>query len=437
MSLPIKNTIEVHVSNVFARLRQAYDGNKRVVVLEGSARSTKTWSILQQWVMLSIQQPGSIRHAYRLKRVWAVASIKPDLFAVLRTFGLPTDDAWNDSKAIYTFANGSEIHLLGIDEGQKGRDGRKAGQKMQGKAPDDVWFEEAMEAPYEAYAQAIIRTKRMVILSFNPTAMEHWIFERVMSRDDAVHIHSTYLDNPFLDVRIRHEIERLEPTAYNIAQGTADEYSWKVFGLGKRCVPKGLIFSNVRYVSSMPAASECRRRGYGMDFGFTNDPSVVIDCALAHGELWFDELVYERGLTNTTPQDHADQPSIDGRLRDAGGDRGRTIWADSAEPKSIRDLVLAGWTVKAAEKGADSILYGINLLRKYPISITERSVNLIKDFQNYKWATDANGNPMNQPVSAWDHGPDAVRYWAMMEMEGAARPESFRLAVPAPRPWTI
>jgi phage terminase large subunit len=174
-----------------------------------------------------------------------------------------------------------------------------------------------------------------------------------------------------------------------------------------------------------------------MDFGFTNDPSVVIDCALAHGELWFDELVYERGLTNTTPQDHADQPSIDGRLRDAGGDRGPSIWADSAEPKSIRDLVLAGWTVKAAEKGADSILYGINLLRKYPISITERSVNLIKDFQNYKWATDANGNPMNQPVSAWDHGPDAVRYWAMMEMEGAARPESFRLAVPAPRPWTI
>lgn len=395
--------IEIPVSRVFKDTKKA---GTRLIVNEGSSRSTKTYSVIQYLIGLALEGYNYKVTICRAKLTWLRASVMPDFFDILENqFDMYNPSNHNRSENIYEL-KGTTFQFIGLDEAQK----------LHGRKQDVVWINEAIECDQKSFRQLLMRTTTQLLLDYNPSTDTHWIYDNVIPRDDCTFIKSTYKDNPFLEPEIVSEIERLEPTKENIANGTADETSWKIYGLGERASQKGLIFGAANIVDELPPLNECKKQMFGLDFGFTNDPTALMEIRLAHGQLYIEEKVYERGLVNRKNEANPNQPSIEKRLEENQIDKNKKIWADSAEPKSIRDLQNAGYNVQGAKKGPDSIRSGIETLKRYPINITKKSLNLIKERNNYKWLEDSAGNSTNTPIDAFNHGWDGCRYPAMMEL---------------------
>ena len=142
-------------------------------------------------------------------------------------------------------------------------------------------------------------------------------------------------------------------------------------------------------------------RWIGMDFGFTNDPTAIVDIRLSEGALWINELLYHRGYDNLMIAKHLESLNIPKDI---------LIVADSAEPKSIKEISSFGWRVEPALKGKDSIVTGLAILNRYKKYVTNTSLNIIKEYRNYRWQTDANENPTNKPIDKFNHAIDAQRY---------------------------
>ena len=390
--------IDIGVTQNFYRLR---DSDKRIIIMEGSSRSGKTYSIIQFLIYKALSKKIFITVA-RQKLTWVRGSVLRDFLSVLENhFHIFEPDSFNKSECTYTFRNGSVVSFIGLDEAQK----------VHGRKQDISWLNEAIEIDYPSFNQIVIRTTQLILLDYNPSTEAHWIYDKVATRDDAVLFHSTYRDNPFLEDAIIREIEKLEPTPENIESGCADETLWKIYGLGLRTSPKGLIFPNATIVNTFPKTEDCKKIAYGLDFGYTNDPTALVKVGLAHGELFLEELIFERGLTNVINPAKPGQPSIEQRLRELNISNYENIFADSAEPKSIDEIKNAGfYNILPAKKGPDSILNGIDIIKRYKVNITESSVNLIREQRNYKWAVDVSGNATNKPIDAFCHCWDAVRY---------------------------
>ncbi len=398
----------IQVSRVYGAIKRS---KKKIIVNEGSSRSTKTFSILQYIIGQHQEHKKLVTTICREKLTWLRATIIPDFREIMgdEYLGLWSDDNWNKTESTYKI-NGGSIQFIGLDESQK----------LHGRKQDMFWINEAVEAKYKHYQQLLIRTKSKAILDYNPSYEQHWIYEKVITRDDCEFIKSTYMDNPFLEQSIVDEIERLEPNEYNISQGTADEVAWKIYGLGERAAHKGLIFSNVQIVKDFPPEEEWKKTFYGLDFGFTNDPTALVQIVEAHGQLFFKQLIYKRGLTNIINPNNPAQTSIESYLIDLKIPRHVEIYADSAEPKSIQDLIGCGYNVIAADKGPDSVKAGIDTIKRYACFITEDSLEGIKEKNNYKWKEDSSGNPTNTPIDNWNHFWDATRYGVYMAMRDRA-----------------
>jgi len=400
---------KIKCSKVFAKIANA---GTRIIVNEGSSRSTKTFSILQFLISKAIESPVRITIA-RAKLTWIKTTVVPDFKEVMTThFEMWNDLNWNKSESVYYLENGSEVSFVGIDEPQK----------LHGRKQDYAWVNEAVEIEQAEFTQLLLRTTKQLILDYNPSYEQHWLYDKVIPRDDCTLIHSTYRDNPFLSQDIVDEIKRLKPTPENIAQGTADEVSWKIYGLGERAAHKGLIFAKAQICKELPPVSDRKKDFYGLDFGFTNDPSALTQCVVAHGNLYLRQRIYKRGLTNIINPANPRQPSIQQYLVEQQIPKRAKIWADAAEPKSIQDLRNAGWNVSPAVKGPDSVIVGLQTMLRYNIFITEDSIDLIKERNNYKWKEGKDGNLLNEPIDAWNHAIDAARYGAVMELNrGEAR----------------
>jgi phage terminase large subunit len=244
-------------------------------------------------------------------------------------------------------------------------------------------------------------------LDYNPSFDEHWIYDNVCKRPDAKYIHSTMLDNYFLPENSKRKILSYEPTDANYEAGTADKNLWEIYGLGKRAKLEGAVYEKWDTIKDIPDFVRSHKRRFGLDFGYTNDPTAILDIYWSGNQIWVDELIYETHLLNT---------DIARRLREhkMANVKG---WADSAEPKSIQELYRLAINVHAVKKGAGSIKNGIDILKRYQIHVTDRSVNLIKELKNYKWKQDKNGKWLNEPIDDFNHALDALRYVAMMEMD--------------------
>ena len=396
-------SLDIPVSKVFVKTLRA---TTRVIVHEGSSRSTKTYSVCQYLIDRCLRGNPWFREGLRItiarkKLTWLKATAMVDFYDILKNiYCVYNPDDERDSGCTYTL-NGCTFSFIGLDEAQK----------VHGRKQDIAWINEAMELDAKEYKQLAIRTTEQVILDYNPSMEQHWIYDQVIPRNDCTFIKSTYKDNPFLPQTLVEEIERLEPTPTNIAQGTADEVAWKIYGLGERASHKGLIFSSMEICKSLPPRDEWQKRFYGMDFGYTNDPTALVEVVYAHGNLYLKQLIYKRGLTNVGTN------SIDQYMKDMGMDKSSVIWADSAEPKSIAELNNAGWLLmRGADKGPDSIKVGIDTINRYKCFITEESIDLIKEKNNYKWREDTTGRISNVPIDNWNHALDAVRYACIMEM---------------------
>jgi phage terminase large subunit len=382
---------EIQTNKVFAHLERS---DKRITVEQGGTRSGKTYNILL-WLIFrySTKEKGKTITVCRKSFPSLRASVMRDFFEILRQHGLYREEYHNRSNSEY-YLNGNLVEFISLDQPQK----------IRGRKRNLLYINEANELFYEDWQQLIFRTDGKVILDYNPSDAFHWIYDKVLTREDCDFYQTTYKDNPFLDETIITEIERLK--------GTDDDY-WRVYGLGERGMSRATIFQ-YGTTDQLPEASLL---AYGMDFGFTNDPTSLVAVYKAGDNLYLDELIYQTGMTNA---------DISNRLRDLGLDRRTEIFADSAEPKSIEELHRMGWNVKPTQKGNDSVNAGIDMLKRHRLFITPRSKNLEKELQNYKWTEDKNGNLLNKPIDAFNHAIDAVRYATYNKL---SRPNYGRYAI--------
>ena len=365
-------------TSVFGQNIAAYNAEKRIVVNKGSTRSSKTWSILQVLYLVAKESDKQLL-------VSVVSESMPhlkkgcirDFENMLRSEGQWDEKLWNATDKIYKI-NDSRIEFFSAD--QPG--------KVHGPSRDILYVNECINIPYETYRQLAIRTTKTIFLDFNP-CFEFWVDEKILPRTESLLIQSTYLNNEYLTSA---QIEEIE-------SNKNDTEWWKVYGLGETGSRIGLIIRNWDIVTSMP--DNYKQRWLGIDFGFTNDPTSIVDIRLHEGELWIDELLFAKGYDNTQIAKH---------LKECDIPRSTSIIADSAEPKSISEIKSFGWLVEPSVKGRDSINIGLSTLNRYKKHITSRSTNIISEYRNYRWLTDEFGNPTNIPCDRFNHSIDAQRY---------------------------
>jgi len=354
-----------------------YNAKTRIVVNQGGSRSGKTYSLLQMLIVMAMEDRGKVYSIVRKSLPSLKMTAYRDFFEILNANGLYDEARHNKSDYTYEL-NGNLFEFISLDQPQKKRGARR----------DYLFCNEANELTWEDFFQILIRTTGKIWIDYNPSDAFHWIYDKLLTRDDVTYIQSTYLDNPFLEPSIVEEIERLQHT---------DNDYWRIYGLGERGMSRATIFQ----YGQAEVPTDAKLLSYGMDFGFTNDPTALVAVYEANGSLYFDELIYRTGMTNN---------DIANILTSIGIDRRSEVYADSAEPKSIEELYRRGYNVKPTTKGPDSINAGIDIMKRYKLFITPRSINLEKEMRNYKWTEDKNGNLLNKPIDAFNHAIDAARY---------------------------
>lgn len=299
-----------------------------------------------------------------------------DFEMIMRDRGYWDESLWNKTKHEYTFETGNKLEFFSVDTQGKAHGPRR----------DILFLNECNNLSYEIVDQLIIRTRKVIWLDWNPTG-EFWFYTEMQGRrNDVEFLKLTYLDNEALDEETKKEIELHKDNLY----------WWKVYGLGELGEKDGKVYSNWQIISDIPF--EARLERYGLDFGYTNDPSALVALYFYNGGYILDEVLYRKGLSN---EDIANQfKNLPPKL----------VIADSAEPKSIDEIARYGINILPTQKGKDSVMFGIQLVKNQKISVTSRSVNLLKEYRGYYWKTDRYGKIMNEPEKINDHLLDAARY---------------------------
>jgi len=392
---------------------------KDILLLEGSSRSSKTFSVLQFLCLLALDNPKWVIRAFRFDAATCELSIISDLRIILFINFPNVKVKENKTEKSFLFPNGSKIIFGGTSDPMK----------LHGPAQNVAYFNEVMEHHLEAWDQVCMRTTDLIIADWNPSLNHHWIFDIVMKQDSDLweYCHSTYIDNPFLTPKQIREIEKFNPSIpANVKGGTADTFMWAVYGKGERGAKEGRIFRNweIRPDKAFPLKRYCDRWGYGMDFGFSSDPSTLILCAIHQNALWVHEMVYEQGLIAGRSASNPDWPSVEGRMDGLQVNKHTRIWADSARPDLINELYLAGYNIHGAKKDKGSILAGVNILQGLKIYITRSSMGIVKEFEQYCWDRKRDGTWLDTPIDDYNHAIDAIRYFALMEIKKESNREN-------------
>lgn len=363
---------------------RALTARKRVI--QGGTSAGKTFGILPILIDKAAKEPRleisvvseSIPHLRR--------GAMKDFIKIMMETGRYVDSRWNRSLLTYNFANGSYIEFFSAD--QEGR--------LRGARRNVLYVNEANNIPFEAYHQLAIRTSSDIYLDYNPT-QEFWAHTEVLTEPDSQLLILNYLDNEALPETIKHDIEQARE------RGKDSPYWanwWKVYGLGQLGALQGVVFSNWEQCEAMPTGYKWK--AYGIDWGFTNDPTAVVEVCEFQDAYYVNEILYERGLTNS---------DIAAKIQSV---KGEEVIADSAEPKSIEDLRRHGFRIRACQKGRDSVRAGIDKMQQMPIFVTANSTNIIRELRGYTWATDKTGAQTGEPIDDFNHAIDAMRY-AIME----------------------
>ena len=354
---------------------------KRITQHIGGTRSGKSYGIIQYLVVKALQEPQNITIVRRtvpsLKR-----SVIKDLKEIMLDLGIWSNEQYNISDRVYQFSNGSLISFVNTDDAEK----------LRGVKSDILFIDEASEQHEEAYFQLSIRTSGEIILAFNPT-ISPYHFLRGM--DDVEVFNTTYRDNPYLPEVMVKEIEALE---------TKNPKYWKIYGLGEYAVNEKAVFSNFQILEEMPVHELV---GFGMDFGFSQDPTALVAVHKHHDMLYIRELMYDTGLTT---QD------IVNKLKSLNIGRTDEIWADSAEPRLIEEIHRSGFNIKPVRKGPDSINFGISVLQNFGLVVDKKSTHMIDELYGYEYRQDKNGVVMDKPQDFNNHLIDALRYLAMSRL---------------------
>lgn len=352
--------------------------DKKIIVEQGGTRSGKTYNILL-WIIFGYctQNRGKTITICRKTFPSVRATVMRDFIQILREYRMYYPELHNKSSNEYNLY-GNRVEFISLDQPQK----------VRGRKRDLLFINEANELFFEDWQQLVFRTEGRIILDYNPSDEYHWIYDKVIPREDSDFYKTTYIDNKFLSQSIVEEIERLKDT---------DEQYWRIYGLGEKGFSKATIFT-YNEVSNIPQQADFV--SFGMDFGYTNDPTTLIGIWKHEYDLYVKEYLYRSMMTTN---------DINKFLREQQINR-ETIFADSAEVRLIDELKRMGWNIRPSIKGRDSIKAGIDLLKRYKINITADSNNAIQEFRNYKWKEDRNGKLLNDPEDKNNHTIDALRY---------------------------
>ncbi len=350
---------------------------KRIRAIAGGTSASKTISILL-YLIAKAQSDTTptltsvVSESFPHLRKGAMR----DFLNIMQEHNYYDDDLWSKTDFTYTFETGSKIEFFSAD--QPG--------KVRGPRRDRLFVNECNNVHKEAFEQLLIRTKEFAFADWNPVAEFFMYEEYIGKRDDVEFLILTYKDNEALDQSIVDEIERRK----------GNKQWWLVYGLGLLGESEGRIFTGWEIIDSIP--HEARLVRYGLDFGYSNDPTAIVAIYYYNGGYILDEITYQKGLSNKQISDillNQDKAMV---------------MADSAEPKSIDELKLYGVNIYPTVKGKDSVVQGIQYVQDQRISITKRSVNGIKEYRNYLWMEDKDGVIINKPIDMWNHFMDATRY---------------------------
>lgn len=369
----------MNVTYVFEKLLAAFVNPRiRGIASKGGTRSSKTWSTLQLLHLLCVNSEKPLV-------ISCVAATLPmvkrgmlrDYKQMLLAENEWDENAFNKSDCTYTYTNGCMVEFFGVDNSSK----------VHGPARDILFVNEAQTIPREIFRQLDIRTRKKVIIDFNPVR-KFW-GETEFVGDRYLTIHSTYKDNPYLSAEQVSAIEKNQN----------DANWWRVYGEGETGGVEGNVYPEYEVIEDMPETFT--GRCLGLDFGFVNDPTAIVDIRFQGWDLYVDLLCYETGLLNANIAEY---------LTVNGINRIVTV-CDNAEQKSIVELQQKRVKAMPCIKGRGSVAGGIAQVKQFKLHITKRSVKLLDELDNYKWIKDeSTGTYTNEPIDAWNHALDAMRY---------------------------
>lgn len=364
--------------------------NYRVVALQGGTRSGKSYSIIEYIIGQCLKYQSATytvaRGTYKALR----ASAERDFIEMLSKFNIYNPKHHNKSDHTYKL-NNNLIEFIGLDQAQK----------VQGRKRDLLFINEAMEVDYDAWIQLILRTTSRIIIDYNPSEYEHWIYDHVLTRDDCSMIITTYKDNPYLPKEQVEEIERLQE---------ADPDLWMIYGNGQRGQSRNLVYNHW----TKQAYVEPSKKVYGLDFGYTH-PTALIEIGKVNEGIQWHEVIY---------QSKAETSQIIQLMKEYDVDRRIMIYADSARPDAIEEIRKAGYLIKGADK---SVIKGINKVKSLPLRISNSSLNLLKEMKQYKWKD----GKQDEPVKFMDDALDAARYGTLGLVGSQIKP--LKINVPSDR----
>ena len=379
-------------------LNKLLELDKRIRVVKGGTSAGKTICILLILIDYAIKNEG--------KEISVVSESIPhlrrgafkDFCQLLKGLGRYNDNQLNKSVLKYTFTNGSYIEFFSTDQSDKLRGARRT----------DLYINECNNVPFDAYNQLAVRTSGTVWLDYNPSSL-FWVDKEIIGQEDADYITLTYKDNEVLDQTIVKEIEKAKE------KGKTSTYWanwWRVYGLGETGSLEGVCIPDWKEIDNLP--QEARLLAYGMDFGYSVDPTTLIALYKWNNAYIYDEVLYKKGMLNRDISRFLSQADIK-----------ENIVADSAEPKSIAELQGYGHNIHGVTKGRDSVVYGLNLMNQNEIYVTARSKNLKRELGGYVWAKDKEGNQLQKPTGLHPDCIDAARYVLTDQLENPNKGEYY------------
>ena len=374
-----KETVECNT-----QFYQTINSDKRIIVHQGGSRSGKTYAICQYLIYLLTTRKKKLIITIARKTLPALkGSVFRDFMEIAEKVGISYFAEINKADLTFKYKN-HLVEFISLDNEMK----------VRGRKRTHCFLNEANEFYLEDFNQLSLRTTERMILDFNPSDVLHWIYSDICTRDDCDTFITTFEDNAFLDPEIKKEILRMKEK---------DADRWRVYGLGERATFKeGQIFDNWQWIDYKEFLDkEHCEVAYGIDFGFSNDPTTIVEVRRKNDRLYVHELLFRKGLTNQDIFEEIKKLGLEEEI----------IICDSAEPKSIEELRRLGAYCKPSQKGKGSVLNGIQVIKEYDVFASKQSKNLLQEYQYYIWDSNRDGKSINKiKQNGQDHLMDALRY---------------------------
>lgn len=349
---------------------------KRIRGVSGGTSASKTISILLWLIQRAQTNQNELLSVVSETFPHLKRGAMRDFLNIMEEHKYFKSDNWNKTDFIYTFETGSRLEFFSADQPSKVRGPRR----------DILFINEANNISYEVFTQLEVRTKKIIWLDWNPVQEFWFYYELKDKRPDVDFITLTYLDNEGLDPAI---VAGLELRRNN-------KNWWRVYGMGELGLAENIIYPNFKLIDSIPEEAKLVRKG--LDFGYSNDPTAILDIYRWNNSFIWDELLYQKGLSNKQIADTILNTTQ------------ALVIADSAEPKSIDEIRSYGVNILPSQKGQGSVLQGIQYVQEQNVFVTKRSINIWKEQRNYLWLEDKDGKIINEPSPIYNHLMDAGRY---------------------------